>query len=103
MRIRFEICVSDDDEEFVCSCEMETNERILGDLSKNKTDLYVSLLEYISWFSLINPCSGLCDYDEAMKISSTVEGHKQQHLRVSMERVTSMRTYSVRIKRKTRT
>ncbi|KAF3574869.1 hypothetical protein F2Q69_00059055 [Brassica cretica] len=63
---------ANDDEEFVCSCEMETNER-------------------------------LCDYDEAMKISSTVEGHKQQHLRVSMERVTSMRTYSVRIKRKTRT
>ncbi|KAF2591445.1 hypothetical protein F2Q70_00038748 [Brassica cretica] len=51
MRIRFEICVSDDDEEFVCSCEMEANER-------------------------------LCDYDEAMKISSTVEGHKQQHLRL---------------------
>lgn len=55
MRRRFEKGVSDDDE-FMCYSKMETHERILGDLAKNKTDLYVSLFEYISWFSLINPC-----------------------------------------------
>ncbi|CAN6857833.1 unnamed protein product [Brassica oleracea] len=38
MRRRFEKGVSDDDE-FMCYSKMETHERILGDLAKNKTDL----------------------------------------------------------------
>lgn len=39
--------VSDDEEEILCSSKQETQEPILGDLGKNKTDLCYSLLEYV--------------------------------------------------------